>query len=79
MKHEIKSTLEKVIQQVWAEPDMNKAKDLILSSIDASKIKDDDKKRIRINLNEIKTKPKLDYYLANSLLRYEGHSVNRYN
>lgn len=77
MKHAIQSTLNNVIQEAWQEPNLAKAKTLVLTYVSESKIKEEDKKRMTVAINEIKYKNKLDYYLANSLLKYEGLSVNQ--
>lgn len=77
-KHNLVSTLDKVIHEAWGEEDVDKAKDLVLGHINASKVKDEDKKRIRLAMGEIKTKRKLDFYLANALLKFEGHGLNKF-
>ena len=72
----IESKLTEVIAQAWAERDLTKAKTLVEDCIQNSRIKDIDKKRIIFTLSEIRSKTKLDFYLANSLLKYEGMSLN---
>ena len=42
-------------------------------------IKEEDKKRMEVALGEIKTKRKLDYYLANALLKFEGSGLSQLN
>jgi hypothetical protein len=71
----IKSALEKIIQQVWAEPVLEKAKTMMLYFLDTSGINDFSKNTMRNNINSIQTKPKLDQYLSNSLLNFERMGI----
>lgn len=64
-----KSKLEQIIQQAWAEKDLNKAKQMVIDFIEPSRIKSKD--QIIGTLKTIANKPKLDQYLANSLLKFE--------
>ena len=72
---EIKSTLEKVAPKLWAESDVNKAKEILKKHIEDSGMNDTSKKTMLYNLSTINTKSKLDYYVANALLKYEKLSV----
>ena len=76
-KRQLISTLESVIQQAWGESDLGKAKNLVISHIRESKVKDEDKTRIETAIAEISSKPRFDYYLANALLKFEGHGVRK--
>jgi hypothetical protein len=71
-----KSKLEAVIQQAWNEKDINKAKNLVANYIKDSKINNDSKKTILNKMKVITDKEKLDYYLANSLLKFEKMGLN---
>lgn len=76
----IKSSLEKIIQQAWAESDLNKAKKLVTDFLETSKIKDEDKKKMITTINnptEIANKARFDRYLANALLSYEGSGLGQ--
>ena len=64
------SKLATVIAQAWAEKDLNKAKQIIRDLIEPSRVKAKDD--ILRNMETIQSKPKFDYYLANSLLKFEG-------
>jgi septal ring factor EnvC (AmiA/AmiB activator) len=69
---QIYSKLSDVINAAWSERDLNTAKKIVTDFIQDSKIKDSDKQKI-INTVQAQTKKsKLDYYLANALLKYEG-------
>ena len=77
MKADIKSSLEKVISEVWAEPNFVKAKKIILDYLNDSKIKEEDKKKMALEIEfNVRDKTRLDFYLTNALLKYEGMSVN---
>ena len=73
-----KSALEKICQQVFAEKCVTEAKKIFLDFLDESKMNEHSKNQIRDNLKTKTTKMQLDYYLCNSLLYHEGHSINRY-
>ena len=68
---EPKSKLDTIVQQAWNEKDINKAKNLVANYIKNSKINNDSKKTILNKMIVITDKEKLDYYLANSLLKFE--------
>jgi len=74
-KH-LKSTLTQICEQVWASKTLEIGKKLILDHVESTDIKPEDKKRITRTVNECKTKYKLDYYLANSILMFEGMGLN---
>ena len=77
MKLELKSSLEKIIKEVWAETNFPKAKQMMLDFLNESKIKEEDKKKMALEIEfNIRSKPRLDYYLTNALLKYEGMSLN---
>lgn len=64
-----KSKLEQVIQAAWAEKDLGKAKQMVIDLIEPSGVKSKD--QILSTLRTISSKPRLDQYLANSLLKFE--------
>jgi hypothetical protein len=70
-RDEPKSKLDRIVQQAWQEDDINKAKNLVANYISNSKINNDSKKTILNKMKVITDKEKLDYYLANSLLKFE--------
>ena len=71
-KHNV-STLEQIIQQAWAEPSLTTAKTMVKDHIMSTRIKS--KETILQKLDEITSKKRLDFYLANSLLAFEGYRV----
>jgi hypothetical protein len=56
--------------------DLEDGKKIILDHIYSTGIKDIDKKKIPNSINGCKSKYKLDYYLANSILMFEGIGLN---
>lgn len=68
------SKLAEVIAQAWAEKDLEKAKQIIRDLIEPSRVKAKDD--ILRNMETIQSKAKFDYYLANSLLKFEGLGLN---
>jgi len=74
MKNKKTSVLESVIQQAWQESDLTKAKKIVVEHIENSSIKS--KETVLQNIKTINSKERLDYYLANSLLYFEGHTIN---
>jgi hypothetical protein len=67
------STLEQIIHKVWNETDLNKAKMIVKQHLEGSRIKSKD--TILSNLDSIKSKSRLDSYMANSLLAFEKLKV----
>ena len=64
-----KSKLEQIIQDAWAEKDLNKAKQMVIDLLEPSKVKSKD--QIIQTLKGIQNKTRFDQYLANSLLKFE--------
>ena len=76
-KFEIKSVFEQIANQIFTMKDVNKAKEFIVEFISSKGINDRDKKVIINNIEGIKNMMKLQMYICNSLLKYEGMSVNK--
>lgn len=76
-KINIKSSLVNVYQQFIAITDLNTAKQFIKDHINSTSIKEQDKKKMCYEIEfNIKTTPRLQYYITNALLKYEGLSVS---
>lgn len=72
----IQSTLLDVVKQVWNTVSLNESKQTIMDYLNnESKIKDADKVKMKTALSEITSKSRLDMYLANAVLKYEGMGV----
>jgi hypothetical protein len=57
--------------------DVNKAKQFVTDFVNGKKIKDEDKTVIINNVNNCKSISRIQTYICNSLLRYEGMSLNK--
>lgn len=68
----VRSILESVCTQVWAEPNLNRAKEIVITKVTNSNINDDSKDVIINTVNGIYSKNKLDSYIANSMMAFEG-------
>lgn len=72
----LQSTLLDVVKQVWNTVSLVEGKQTLMNYLNTtSKIKETDKQRMKDTINEIKNKSKLDSYLANAVLKYEGMGV----
>ena len=72
----LESTLTNIAEQVFTATSVQQAKQIALEFLDKSKIKEEDRKKM---INEIETKKdlvKLQIYIANALLKFEGLSLN---
>jgi hypothetical protein len=72
----IQSTLTNVCSEIWGMNDVNLAKETLINYVNGTKVKDEDKKRMINDVSIITSKMKLDRYVANALLKYEGLGVN---
>jgi hypothetical protein len=76
-KFPIKSMFEQIATQVFMMKDVNAAKTFINEFVSDKDINEHDKKTILYNIKDIKNIVKLQTYICNSLLKYEGMSVNK--
>jgi F0F1-type ATP synthase delta subunit len=76
-KVQIKSIFDQIASEVFNMKDVNKAKQFITEFVNNKKIKDEDKKIIIDNVNKCKYLYQIQSYICNSLLRYEGMSLNK--
>ena len=77
--YNFKSVLEQIINDVYTMTDVNEAKNFIENFLEEKKINDVTKNQMLQNISEIKSMLKLQFYMTNSLLRFEGMSVNKYD
>jgi hypothetical protein len=68
---------EQIATQVFMMKDVNAAKTFINEFVSDKDINEHDKKTILYNIKDIKNIVKLQTYICNSLLKYEGMSVNK--
>jgi hypothetical protein len=73
----IKSIFEQIATQIFTMKDINAAKTFISEFVNDKNINEQDKKLILNNIRDIKNIIKLQTYICNSLLKYEGMSVNK--
>ena len=76
-KVQIKSIFEQIASEVFNMKDVNKAKQFVTEFVNNKKIKDEDKKVIIDNVNACKSISRVQTYICNSLLKYEGMSLNK--
>lgn len=76
-KFQIKSIFEQIAEQVFDMKDVNAAKQFITEFVNNKDIKEQDKKIIITNVNACKHMYKVQSYICNSLLKYEGMGVNQ--
>ena len=76
-KVQIKSIFEQIASEVFNMKDVNKAKQFVTEFVNNKKIKDEDKTVIIDNVNNCKSISRIQTYICNSLLRYEGMSLNK--
>jgi len=70
------STLTQIAEQVFIAKNCDEAKKIALDFLNESKINEEDRKKM---ISEIETKKdlvKLQIYIANALLKFEGLSLN---
>jgi hypothetical protein len=76
-KIQIKSVLEQVAEKVFLMDNVNEAKAFVKTFIDEKGIKPEDKKLIIYNVENCETMKRLNQYICNALLKYEGLSIHR--
>ncbi len=73
----IKSIFEQISEKVFTMNDVNEAKAFIIDFVNEKKINEKDKQSIITNTLSAKSIQRLQTYLCNSLLKYEGMGVNQ--
>jgi hypothetical protein len=74
-KFKIESILVEVSTQIFSCINLNEGKNIIISLLERKNINEVDKKIILHTLSNIKSLSKLQSYVCNSLLKYEGLGV----
>ena len=77
MKVQIKSIFEQIAAQVFTMTNLTEAQNFIIDFVRSKDIKKEDKDIIVINTVQAKSITRLQTYICNSLLKYEGMSVNK--
>jgi len=78
-KVQIKSIFEQISQKVFSMNNANDIKTYVTEFVNSKQIEDRDKQGIIKNINECKNVVAMHRYICNSLLKFEGLSVNRYD
>ena len=68
----IESTLAQIAEQVFKVSDVNTAKDLFVEHVRQTKIKDEDRKKMIVEMARQTNINGVYRYMANALLKYEG-------
>ena len=73
----IQSTLTKIAEQVFTAKSCDEAKKIALDYLSESKINEEDRVKMIAEIETKKDLVKLQIYIANALLKFEGLSVNK--
>jgi hypothetical protein len=77
MKVQIKSIFEQIATQVFTMTNLTEAQNFVIDFVRSKDIKQEDKDVIIVNTIQSKSISRLQTYICNSLLKYEGMSVNK--
>lgn len=72
----LESTLTKIAEQVFGATSVEQAKTITLEFLSESKINEADRKKMIAEIETKKDLVKLQIYIANALLKFEGLSLN---
>jgi hypothetical protein len=72
----LESTLTKIAEQVFGATSVEQAKTIALEFLSESKINEADRKKMIAEIETKKDLVKLQIYIANALLKFEGLSLN---
>jgi hypothetical protein len=75
----IKSIFEQISERVFTMRSLGEAQKFVIDFVNEKKINDKDKQSIILNTMNAKSLQRLQSYLCNSLLKYEGMGVNQMN
>jgi hypothetical protein len=73
----IQSTLTKIAEKVFTAKSCDDAKKIALDYLSESKINEEDRVKMIEEIQQKKELVKLQMYIANALLKFEGLSVNQ--
>ena len=73
----IQSTLTKIAEQVFTAKSCDEAKKIALDYLSESKINEEDRVKMIAEIEQKKDLVKLQTYIANALLKFEGLSANK--
>ena len=73
----IQSTLTKIAEKVFTTKSCDDAKKIALDYLSESKINEEDRVKMIAEIEQKKDLVKLQMYIANALLKFEGLSINK--
>lgn len=73
----LESTLTNIAEQVFEAKSVEQAKQIALNFLNESKINEVDRKKMIAEIEQKKDLVKLQIYIANALLKFEGLSLNK--
>ena len=76
---QIKSVLEQIAEQIFIMKDVKQAQNFIIVFVSDKNINEKDKQHIVDSVSKCKHLSKVQMYICNSLLKYEGLGMNNYN
>jgi hypothetical protein len=74
----LESVINRCIQNVYSAPSLDQAKFHMNEMLDQCKIKREMRSKMRIEIGEIKSLNKLQFYATNAMLKFEGLGVGSY-
>ena len=72
---EIKSVLNGIVTDIYSACTVKEAKDLFIKFVDATKIKDTDKKKMLLEVERMTTLRQIQQYTTNAMFKYEGLGI----
>jgi len=73
---QIVSTLDRIATQVFESRTLDEAKEICINYLKESKIKESDRLKMIDEIEKMKHLHKVQMYIANALLKYEGLGLN---
>lgn len=73
---EIKSVLNGIITDIYSARNVKEAKELFIKFVDATKIKDTDKKKMLLEVENMTTLRQIQQYATNAMFKYEGLGID---
>ena len=75
MNKSLTSTLVKIINEVYNNKNLNYSKEISINYLKSTKVKSIDRDRMVLNINNCSSNGKLNIYLTNCLLKFEGLGI----
>lgn len=72
---EIKSVLNGIVTDIYSASTVKEAKELFIKFVDATKIKETDKKKMLMEVERMTTLRQIQMYTTNAMFKYEGLGI----